>query len=153
LAGGYKVLRVMEEKEFDVKRLLIWFVAGVLLFVAFETMIVASGDDASIDTDQPVLIQFYSDRCIACRAMEPVMKEIIRECDGKGIKIEQLNVSDPNVRRMASRFHIRGVPTFVFFDELGREYARLIGIQSKSKIKRLINKLNGNRCSDHSTSS
>ena len=137
----------MSERSSGSKRTLIWFGAIILLLLAIQVLHSGlSSGRAVIKPGEPALIQFYSDNCIACMAMQPVMDEVMGECDGKGIRIEQVNVRDPDVQRMAQRLGVYGVPTFIFFNSKGREYTRLIGIQPKERIERLIGRLTGGRC-------
>jgi len=136
----------MAEDKTDARKIAIWIVAVILLLIVLEAVVNGVRGGASIEPGQPTLIQFYSDNCVACTAMQPVMDEVMRECDGRGIRIERMNVRDPNIQRLARRFGVYGVPTFIFFNSKGREYTRLMGVQPRDRIRKVVRKLTDGRC-------
>lgn len=62
-------------------------------------------------TDTLVLADFYSDSCIPCKRLSPVLFEIEKEYDGK-LKIAKINVNFDS--ELASEYEVRTAPTLVF---------------------------------------
>ncbi|MBS1564811.1 MAG: thioredoxin [Bacteroidetes bacterium] len=65
-----------------------------------------------IDSEQPVLVDFYADWCGPCKAMSPVIQQVARDLGGKA-RIVKVNV-DKNVEA-AQQYNVSGVPTFILF--------------------------------------
>lgn len=136
----------MDDEKLKVRKLIIWIIAGVLLFIAFETFVVASGKGVRLEPGRPRLLEFYSNNCPACEMMKPIMDEIDKECSKGDLEISYINVRNPQVVMMAMKFRVFGVPTFIFLDRNGEEVERLVGLQPKAKIKQIINKLTNGQC-------
>lgn len=83
-----------------------------------------------LNSGLPVLIDFWAPWCGPCRVMNPVIDALATELDGKA-KVAKLNIDD-NVR-LASRYGISAVPTFLIFHE-GRMVNMQSGIISKDKL-------------------
>jgi thioredoxin 1 len=76
-------------------------------------------------------IELGADRCIPCKAMQPIMKEIAREHAGK-IQVVFYDVwKDPAPAR---KYGIQLIPTQVFIDRTGKEVFRHVGFFSKEDI-------------------
>ncbi|MFY9308007.1 MAG: thioredoxin [Bacteroidia bacterium] len=65
-----------------------------------------------INSEQPVLVDFYVEWCEPCKMMAPVLKEVISKLNGKA-KILKVDV-DKN-RSAAEKYGIRSVPTLIIF--------------------------------------
>lgn len=65
-----------------------------------------------INSDKPVLVDFYADWCGPCKAMEPIVKEVARAIDGKA-RIIKVDI-DKTVQA-AEVYGVRAVPTFILF--------------------------------------
>lgn len=87
-------------------------------------------DAEVINSAVPVLVDFWAPWCGPCRVMNPVVETLANELDGKA-KVAKLNIDD-NVR-LASRYGISAVPTFVIFHE-GRMVNMLSGVVSQDKL-------------------
>jgi thioredoxin 1 len=87
-----------------------------------------------LDSDIPVLVDFWASWCPPCKMMEPVIKKLAEEYAGK-IKIGKLNV-DQNPK-IASKYKIRGVPTFLIFNS-GKIVGRRTGAQSKEQLEQML---------------
>lgn len=65
-----------------------------------------------IQSEKPVLIDFYADWCAPCKMLTPILKDVKQEL-GDRIKIVKIDVdSNSNI---AGRYQIRGVPTMILF--------------------------------------
>ena len=87
-----------------------------------------------INSDKPVLVDFWAEWCAPCRAIAPALEELEKELGDK-IKFAKLNV-DENTD-IATEYNIASIPTLVIFKN-GQEVDRLIGAAPKSKIKEFI---------------
>lgn len=90
--------------------------------------------DKEINSDKPVLVDFWAEWCAPCRAIAPVLEDIDKELVDK-IKVAKLNVDEnPDI---ASRYKIFSIPTLVIFKN-GKELGRMIGAAPKTKIIKFI---------------
>ncbi len=70
--------------------------------------------DKVIDSPIPVLVEFYSDSCVACKKLAPVLCEIEEDYEGK-ISVFKVNTNYDQV--LAQKFNIKSNPTLVLFKE------------------------------------
>lgn len=90
--------------------------------------------DAIIQSDIPVLVDFYAEWCQPCKVQSPVLQEVARELSGK-VRIIKIDVDrNPQV---ASRFRIQGVPTLALFRN-GNLLWRQSGVTPKSTLVSVV---------------
>lgn len=82
----------------------------------------------------PVLVDFFATWCPPCRMMEPVMERLAEEFAGR-IAFGKVNV-DKN-KRLALRFDIMAVPTFIMFKK-GKVVERLVGARDYETFKKIL---------------
>ena len=87
-----------------------------------------------INSDTPVLVDFYADWCGPCQMMAPVLQELAGELKDKA-KIIKVDV-DKNPGA-ANNFQIRGVPTFILFKN-GEIKWRHSGVVAGNELKKII---------------
>lgn len=88
-----------------------------------------------VNSNKPVLIDFYAEWCGPCKALSPVIKELAKEVDDK-VRIIKIDV-DKN-HALAQRYNIRGVPTLALFKN-GQIIWRQSGFQSKQQLLSVLN--------------
>jgi len=88
-----------------------------------------------IESEKPLLVDFYADWCGPCKTMNPVIKEVAHEMDGKA-KVVKVNI-DKNVKA-AQTFGISGVPTFIVFKN-GKVLWRHSGTIDKNSLLSVLN--------------
>ena len=94
-------------------------------------------DTEVINSDLPVLVDFWAPWCGPCRALAPVIDQLAEEYSGKA-KIVKLNTDDnPNI---AVQFRINSIPTMILFKDK-KPVDMLVGALSKEKIQEAIDKL------------
>lgn len=83
-----------------------------------------------LQADQPVMVDFTATWCGPCKMLDPVVKQLADEWQGK-VKVFKLDVDDnPNVTR---QYGIMGVPTLMLFVN-GSPAQRITGYQPKDRI-------------------
>ena len=87
-----------------------------------------------INKDKPVLVDFFATWCGPCQTMTPILKEV-KEDLGDNVEIIKIDV-DKN-KALATKFQVRGVPTFMIFKK-GKQVWRQAGLITKNELKQKI---------------
>ena len=95
-----------------------------------------SFNEEVLQTEQPVLVDFWAPWCAPCRMMNPTVEAVAAQYEGSA-RVFKLNV-DENPES-AQRFGIKGIPTLILFRQ-GREEERVVGATSRDALSRLIGK-------------
>jgi thioredoxin 1 len=91
--------------------------------------------DIDFSKHKVTFIELGADRCIPCKAMQPIMKEIAKEYIGT-IQVVFYDVwKDP---RPAEKYQIQLIPTQVFIDRNGKEIFRHVGFFPKEEILKML---------------
>ncbi|HWH79572.1 MAG TPA: thioredoxin [Candidatus Binatus sp.] len=87
-----------------------------------------------LESDQPVLVDFWAEWCGPCRALAPTLEAVASDWSERG-RVVKLNIDESPV--VTQRYGIRAIPTLILFKD-GEEAERLLGSVSKSEIERKI---------------
>lgn len=93
-------------------------------------------DKEVLDSDIPVLVDFWAQWCHFCVMIAPVIEELADELDGK-IKVCKLDCDE--AQDLAVSYGISSIPSFMLFDG-GEEKGTLVGAMSKEEILDFIKK-------------
>jgi len=90
--------------------------------------------DAELEKNPLVLVDFWAAWCAPCRIIDPVVKELAKDYDGK-LTVGKLNV-DEN-QGVAAKFQIMSIPTLLLFKD-GTAVDKIIGAVPKSHLEEKI---------------
>jgi thioredoxin 2 len=92
-------------------------------------------DRTVLQTDAPVLVDFYADWCAPCRMVAPLVDEIAHEQVGKILVVKVDTDRAPDV---AMKYEIRSIPTLIVFKD-GQEVERSLGFEPE-RVRGLVQK-------------
>ncbi|GLS82281.1 thioredoxin TrxA [Paraferrimonas haliotis] len=93
-----------------------------------------SFDNDVLNSDKPVIVDFWAEWCGPCKMIAPILDEVADEYDGK-VTIAKLNVDQNNLS--AQKYGVRGIPTLLLFKN-GELAANKVGALSKTQLKEFI---------------
>ena len=83
-----------------------------------------------LQSDKPVLVDYWAEWCGPCKAIAPMLDEVAKDY-GARLQIAKLNVDDN--REVPAKFGIRGIPTLMLFKD-GQLAATKVGALSKAQL-------------------
>ena len=90
-----------------------------------------------LQSDKPVLVDFWAPWCGPCKAIGPVVEEL-SEAFGEKVKFTKCNVDNNPVT--PSKYGIKAIPTLIFFKD-GNVVEQITGMVAKSKLEDAINSM------------
>jgi thioredoxin 1 len=97
----------------------------------------ANFNEEVLNSELPVLIDFYADWCGPCKMMSPVVEELAGEYEGKA-KVAKINVDqEPEI---AEKYGVMSIPNFVFIKN-GKLVDQQIGATAKAKLVQKLDNL------------
>ena len=90
-------------------------------------------EEEVLNSDKPVIIDFYADWCMPCKMMSPIIDSIAEE--NQELKVGKINVDESG--ELAVKYNIMSIPTIIIFKN-GNEYKKIIGVTSKENILKEI---------------
>ena len=94
-------------------------------------------DKEVIESEVPVLVDFWAPWCGPCKALAPTLDEISKDNEGK-IKIVKINVDDN--KEIAVKFGIQSIPTMLIFIKVELK-EQIVGALPKNQIEKTLMEL------------
>ena len=94
----------------------------------------ANFENEVLNSDKPVLLDFYADWCGPCKMLAPVVHEIAEENAGT-LKVGKINVDEQ--MELAMRFQVSSIPMLVVFKN-GKAVAKSVGYRPKAEIAAMV---------------
>ena len=90
-----------------------------------------------LNSDVPVIVDFWAEWCVPCKMIGPILEEISNDYAGK-LKVAKLNVDEAG--EVAARYNIISIPTLMVFNN-GEAAAQQVGAVSRDVIEGLFSDL------------
>lgn len=118
----------------------ICFIAVVILLLDSKTEVPTQNlTKQETKTTKVTFIELGSIKCIPCKMMQPIIKEIEEEYKGQ-VKVVFYDVWTSEGRPYAQKYAVRMIPTQVFLDNDGKEYFRHEGFFAKDELVKVLKK-------------
>lgn len=87
-----------------------------------------------IQSETPVLVDFFATWCGPCQMLAPILKQVK---DSLGSKVSIIKIDVDKNQQIASQYQVRGVPTLILFQN-GKQLWRQSGVLSKEDLIQII---------------
>ncbi|MEX2304449.1 MAG: thioredoxin [Bryobacterales bacterium] len=104
---------------------------------SYITLTDANFQKEVIESDVPVLVDFWAAWCGPCIALGPAIEQLAEEFQGK-VKVGKVNVDDNPA--VSQKFGVRSIPTILIF-EGGQVVDQQIGLAPKAQLAKKLNSL------------
>src|SRR5881392_2353650 len=93
-----------------------------------------SFEEEVLQSDKPVIVDFWAEWCGPCHAVAPELDRIVEESNGD-LKLVKVNIDEQPA--LSQRFGVQSIPTIILFKD-GAPAAAAIGAQPKSALERAL---------------
>ena len=93
-----------------------------------------SFEEEVLQSDKPVIVDFWAEWCGPCHAVAPVLDRIVEESNGD-LKLVKVNIDEQPA--LSQRFGVQSIPTIILFKN-GEPAAAAIGAQPKPALEKAL---------------
>ena len=93
-----------------------------------------SFEDEVLQSDKPVIVDFWAEWCGPCHAVAPVLDRIVEESNGD-LKLVKVNIDEQPA--LSQRYGVQSIPTMILFKN-GEPAAAAIGAQPKPALEKAL---------------
>jgi thioredoxin len=93
-----------------------------------------SFEDEVLQSDKPVIVDFWAEWCGPCHAVAPVLDRIVEESNGD-LKLVKVNIDEQPA--LSQRYGVQSIPTMILFKN-GEPSAAAIGAQPKPALEKAL---------------
>ncbi len=104
--------------------------------MAIKHVTTGEWDSDVINSDIPVLVDFWATWCVPCKMIGKVLEQVEGKYEGK-VKFVKLNADEE--QEIATKYQIRALPTIIIFRN-GEIVEKVVGAMSKGKLLKLVDK-------------
>jgi thioredoxin 1 len=97
----------------------------------------ANFEETALNSDKPVIIDFWAEWCGPCRMVAPIIEELAADYEGKAI-IGKVDVDNNN--EISAKYGIRNIPTILFLKN-GEVMDKQVGAVQKAVLAEKLEKL------------
>ena len=98
----------------------------------------ANWDKEVVQSDKPVLVDFWAVWCGPCRALAPTIDKLADQFAGK-VKVGKLNTDD--APEIAVRYGISSIPQVMIFKGSDQPVERTVGVQPEASLVKMVNRV------------
>jgi len=88
----------------------------------------------ALESEIPVLVDFYADWCGPCRTMAPILAELANQFEGQ-FKVVKVNIE--NNQQIAEQYNIASIPTLIIFKN-GQKIKQMVGALPKTELEKIM---------------
>ena len=99
----------------------------------------ATFDEAVLQADRPVLVDFWAVWCAPCKALAPVIDELANDYNGR-VKVGKVD-TDAN-QKVSVRYSVSAIPTLILFNK-GQIVEKFVGLRGKKELQTALDRLVG----------